>query len=118
MKNINYIPLEFALLNDDRIVKLIETYGLKGLGAYMVLSIKLSNHSDLRCGKSTLQGVARAYGLGPKTIEAMLNDFGLFERETVDNRELFSSPYVNRVMGKVRKNRSGNARCKRGCFRR
>ncbi|MDL2211208.1 hypothetical protein LJB79_01335, partial [Bacteroides sp. OttesenSCG-928-M17] len=48
----------------------------------------------------------RAYGLGPKTIEAMLNDFGLFERETVDNRELISSPYVDRVMGKVRKNKS------------
>lgn len=117
MKSLQYLPMELTLLKDERVVRMIETHGVKSFGAYMILLCELPNHRGCRCRLSSIQAVRRAYKLGTKMIESILNDFGLFERNVEENVEFISSPYVDRVVTEIeRKNNLCSEAGKRGAM--
>lgn len=71
-----WIKLETALLDDERIKRLIKGLGVKGLGLYVVIRIAL----ECRNGRMPLAELLRflAGYCSQRMMRSVINDFGLF----------------------------------------
>lgn len=99
MKAKLYFPLEVNMINGKKESKLIEAFGPKGFGTYIMVLTELRHSPSYQCALSTIKGTARRCKITQKLLEQVLYDFDLFEitREE-DGTENISSPYINRVM--------------------
>lgn len=116
MMNDQYFRLEANVMSDDRIYALLEELGMKGFGIYMALLIELRQRDNYVCAISSLKSLARKWCVSLKTIERVLQGFGLFRfRDAkdacteIDDASSFYSPYLNKVMVALEKRRKAGA---------
>ncbi|NDV63761.1 Lin1244/Lin1753 domain-containing protein [Bacteroides sp. 224] len=103
MKENFYFPLETNIVKDERVATIIEKYGAKGMGSYIMLLIELSNHANNRCKLSNIRSIIRAYKLNRNLIEDLIQNHALFEliNNEEDGEVYLSSPYLNRLLKRL-----------------
>ena len=99
MKIEQYFPFEINMINSNKVAELIEAYGPKGFGIYVMILIELRHSPNYRCSLNAIKGIARRCKIGNTLLMKVLNDFGLFEIEGQTKNMIISSPYLDRVMG-------------------
>jgi len=99
MKIEQYFPFEVNMINSEKVAELIEVYGPKGFGIYVMILIELRHSPNYRCGLNAIKAIARRCKIGNTLLMKVLGDFGLFEIEGQTNNTTISSPYLDRVMG-------------------
>lgn len=72
-----WIKLEFALLKDARIERLIDELGIKGLGAYTIVRLLVECRNDGELSMSELLQAGVEYS-SRRIIRQVVNDYGLF----------------------------------------
>lgn len=98
MKNDQYFPLEVNMQSNEKVACLTKKLGAKGFGIYILLLIELRKHNHYLCGEATLKVLAKRNQLTFKSVENVVNNFGLFEWVEHDDIMCISSPYLHRVM--------------------
>ena len=78
MENNQYIPFGANHSADDRLIALIESYGMEGYGIYIALLFELRQRTDYVCALRSLPVLARRWDVAPDTLSSIVNDFGLF----------------------------------------
>jgi hypothetical protein len=97
-KNRLYFPLENSLPNENEVSKLIEHYGPKGFGTYILILNELRSSNDYQCSLDAIKGLSRRCKITPEVLKRVLYDFNLFEIKQEETKEIISSPYLDRVM--------------------
>ncbi|MCD7901074.1 MAG: DUF4373 domain-containing protein [Bacteroides sp.] len=109
MKNDQYFPLEVNMVNDDRVAKVIEKYGIAGYGTYVALLIELRKHNRYKCEKVSLQMLSRLFQIDGEMLEYIIEDSGLFWKRELVRSTQYSSPYLTRVMKRLEEYRKKQA---------
>ena len=97
-KNEQYFPYEFNMINKSNVSELIETWGPKGFGTYIMVLTELRHHPNYRCSMSAIKGMARRCKVGNILLNEVINKFQLFNVGEGEDADMISSPYLDRVM--------------------
>lgn len=98
MKTNQYFPFEVNMINTNEVSRLIETYGPKGFGVYIMILTELRHSPNNKCSMSTIKGMARRCKISQKMLDRVMADFNLFEVRQEADGQIIASPYLDRVM--------------------
>lgn len=108
MENNQYIPFGVNHLSDDKLISLVELYGMQGYGIYVALLFELRKRCGYLCALQSLPALARRWEVDSDLLLSIVDDFGLFGFATRKEAEVgtatdgepdsFFSPYLNEVM--------------------
>ena len=96
-----YFPLEVDILENHNVSKLYGELGLRGFGAYIHILIELRRREKYRSSVDNIKVIARRCHLNTATMTRIIYQYELFVFQKEENTTFFSSPYLDRVMGKL-----------------
>lgn len=106
MKKDQYFNLEVNFLSNDNIVRMMmELDAAQSLGIYMMLltHLRKTDTYEASCCTLCMEAFARMYGLDAGVLQRVLREFDLFVLD--EERQMFRSPYLDRVMQALEKRR-------------
>lgn len=96
MKNENlWLKHKADFADHDNVLLLLEEQGLEGYGIYWLLMEKLRNRDALKLPMSVIPTIARMYLTTTEKVEAVINDYDLFDFE--DNEFFYSANLLEEV---------------------
>ena len=109
MKKDQYFNLEVNFLSNDNIVRMMmELDAAQSLGIYMMLltHLRKADNYEASCCPLCMGAFARMYDLDADVLQRVLREFDLFVLD--EERQMFRSPYLDRVMAKLEERRMIN----------
>ena len=109
MKKDQYFNLEVNFLSNDNIVRMMmELDAAQSLGIYMMLltHLRKADNYEASCCPLCMGAFARMYDLDAGVLQRVLREFDLFVLD--EERQMFRSPYLDRVMAKLEERRMIN----------
>lgn len=106
MKKDQYFNLEVNFLSDDNIVRMMmQLDAAQSLGIYMMLltHLRKTDNYEASCCTLCMESFARMYALDVDVLQRVLREFDLFVLD--EERQMFRSPYLDRVMQALEKRR-------------
>lgn len=106
MKKDQYFNLEVNFLSDDNIVRMMmQLDAAQSLGIYMMLltHLRKTDNYEASCCTLCMESFARMYALDADMLQRVLREFDLFVLD--EERQMFRSPYLDRVMQALEKRR-------------
>lgn len=94
MRNDKFFKHDASAADDEKILILIGTEGLKGYGAYWILLEALRKHQDLRLSFSVIKMLAARYRTRKEYLMHIINDFDLF---IIEENHFYSSGMRRRM---------------------
>lgn len=98
MNRKHYLKLDEYLMDDERILFLIEEMGMEGWGIYMLLIFTLRKKAMLRSDLNTLKILIRRNELPEEATYQVVNNYKLFEFEEEQGITYFMSPDLCQAM--------------------
>lgn len=103
IKHDHFFRFNVSLMYSDQMVALTEKQGIKGVGIFVALLVELRIREDYRMNRASLPTLARRWDCTLEEVEAVTNDYELFESYSDETQgAFFSSPYLDEVMEAVR----------------
>ena len=90
----SYFSHDSNAKDDPKIIKLIDSLGLEGYGAFWVLIESLREQPNLRLPIICIPRLSRTFGITQQKLEAVINSFGLFE---CDGEFFYSISLLSRI---------------------
>ena len=109
MKKDQYFNLEVNFLSNDNIVRMMmELDAAQSLGIYMMLltHLRKADNYEASCCPLCMGAFARMYDLDAGVLQRVLREFDLFVLD--EERQMFRSPYLDRVMARLEERRMIN----------
>ena len=109
MKKDQYFNLEVNFLSNDNIVRMMmELDAAQSLGIYMMLltHLRKADNYEASCCPLCMGAFARMYDLDAGVLQRVLREFDLFVLD--EERQMFRSPYLDRVMARLEERRRIN----------
>lgn len=102
MINDQYFPLEANMMSSDEICNLLREQGIKGFGVYMALLLELRKRDDHRSTLGALEVLAYTCRINKPYLRKIITDYNLFQVEGEGDSACISSPYLDKVMEKLK----------------
>lgn len=102
MKKDQYFSLEVNFLNDSDVLWMMaEMYSAEALGIYVMFlfHLRVQDNYEASCQPMYMSALAHRHQVPLERLMHVFNDFNLFEVD--EEREMFRSPYLDRVMKKL-----------------
>lgn len=89
--------------NDNIVRMMMELDAAQSLGIYMMLltHLRKADNYEASCCPLCMGAFARMYDLDADVLQRVLREFDLFVLD--EERQMFRSPYLDRVMAKARR---------------